>query len=118
MPETNEKIEILLSYLSEIHTKSLSLYDLVTSRPRTEDNRMILNINEVFTYYHSVRIFYYSNEELTTSNVLPFFKAFEDFYFELKQAFFLEDDNNILLYNKLTAMKDSFEQLTNDFNVL
>lgn len=118
MSETNEKVEILLSYLSEIHTKSLSLYDLVTSHPRPEDNRIMLNINEVFTYYHSVRVFYYSNDALSASEVLPFFTAFEEFYFELKQTFFLEDDNTILLYNKLTAMKNSFEQLTNDFNVL
>ncbi|MBO0441554.1 hypothetical protein DOK67_0002074 [Enterococcus sp. DIV0212c] len=118
MSASNEKVELLLSYLSEIHTKSLSLYDLVTSRPRPEESRILLNINEVFTYYHSVRIFYYSNNELTASEVQPFFSAFEDFYFELKQVFFLEDEDSILLYNKLTAMKNSFEQLTNDFNVL
>ncbi|MGM0217990.1 hypothetical protein [Enterococcus sp. AZ126] len=118
MSTNNKKVEILLSYLSEIHTKSLSLYDLVTSRPRPEDTRILLNINEVFTYYHSVRVFYYSNSELAGSDVHPFFKAFEDFYFELKQVFFLEDEDSILLYSKLTAMKDCFEQLTNDFNVL
>lgn len=118
MSATNEKVEILLSYLSEIHTKSLSLYDLVTSRPLPEEGRILLNINEVFTYYHSVRVFYFSNDELKKAEVKPFFSAFEEFYFELKQAFFLEDDETILLYNKLSAMKDSFEQLTNDFNVL
>ncbi|MFD2305041.1 hypothetical protein [Enterococcus termitis] len=118
MSEHNEKVELLLSYLSEIHTKSLSLYDLVTSRPRPEESRILLNINEVFTYYHSVRVFYFSNSELSKAAVQPFFTAFDDFYFELKQVFFLEDDNSALLYNKLSAMKDAFEQLTNDFNVL
>lgn len=106
------------SYLSEIHTKSLSLYDLVTSHPHLEDTRILLNINEVFTYYHSVHIFYYSNSELIMAEVQPFFSAFEEFYFELKQVFFLEDDKSTLLYNKLTAMKHFFEQLMDDFNVL
>jgi len=32
MSASNEKVDLLLSYLSEIHTKSLSLYDLVTRR--------------------------------------------------------------------------------------
>ncbi|MEI5993058.1 hypothetical protein [Candidatus Enterococcus mansonii] len=118
MSTSNEKVELLLSYLSEIHTKSLSLYDLVTSRPRPDDNRILLNINEVFTYYHSVRIFYYSNNELTSAEVQAFFAIFEEFYFELKQVFLLEEDNSAMLYSKLAAMKDSFEQLTNDFNVL
>lgn len=118
MSEHIEKVDFLLSYLSEIHTKSLSLYDLVTSRPRPEESRILLNINEVFTYYHSIRIFYISNDEISSDAVQPFFTAFEEFYFELKQVFFLEDDNSVLLYNKLSAMKDAFEQLTNDFNVL
>jgi len=65
-----------------------------------------------------VRVFYFSNSELAKSEVQPFFDAFEDFYFELKQVFFLEDNDSTLLYSKLSAMKDSFEQLTNDFNVL
>ncbi|MFD1899131.1 hypothetical protein GQR36_01525 [Enterococcus termitis] len=72
MSEHNEKVELLLSYLSEIHTKSLSLYDLVTSRPRPEESRILLNINEVFTYYHSVRVFYFSNSELSKAAVQPF----------------------------------------------
>ncbi|MGX7244348.1 hypothetical protein ACWOC1_05810 [Enterococcus quebecensis] len=118
MSASNEKVALLLSYLSETHTKSASLYDLVTSRSHSEDTRILLNINEVFTYYHSVRVFYFSNSELKAPQVQSFFKAFEDFYFELKQLFFLEDDDSALLYNKLTAMQDYFEQLTNDFNVL
>ncbi|MFK4566688.1 hypothetical protein [Enterococcus sp. UD-01] len=118
MAASNEKIEVLLGYLSEIHNKSLSLYDLITSQPRTDETRILLNINEVFTYYHSIRIFYYSQDELFTADVQPFFTSFEDFYFELKQVFLHDDNNTALLYNKLSSMKDSFEQLTNDFNVL
>lgn len=118
MATTNENVELFLSYLSETHTKSLSLYDLVTSRPRPDDTRILLNINEAFTYYHSARIFYHTTPALATDEVAPFFQAFEDFYFELKQVFFLEDDNTALLYDKLSTMKDAFEELTNHFNVL
>lgn len=82
------------------------------------DIRILLNINEVFTYYHSVRIFYYSNPELDQADVAPFFDAFENFYFELKQVFFHEDSDIALLYKKLDEMKTSFEELTNWFNVL
>ncbi|MBL1225538.1 hypothetical protein [Enterococcus sp. BWR-S5] len=120
MPASTEKIDILLSYLSETHTKSLALYDLISIQPRTDetDIRILLNINEVFTYYHSVRIFYYSNTELDHADVEPFFIAFENFYFELKQVFFHEDSDIALLYSKLDKMKTSFEELTNWFNVL
>ncbi|HDT8118773.1 TPA: hypothetical protein RD685_002615, partial [Enterococcus faecalis] len=55
MSATKEQLELFLFYLSETHTKSLSLHDLVTSRPRPEEARILLNINEVFTYYHSAR---------------------------------------------------------------
>lgn len=54
MSATKEQLELFLFYLSETYTKSLSLHDLVTSRPRPEEARILLNINEVFTYYHSV----------------------------------------------------------------
>ncbi|MGK0551473.1 hypothetical protein ACSFB8_05910 [Enterococcus faecalis] len=113
-----KKIDLFLSYLSETYTKSLALYDLVTSQPRSEEFRILLNINEVFTYYHSTRIFYYSTSELEAAEALAFFEAFEEFYFELKQIFFLEDDNTTILYKKLTTMKEAFEVLTDFFNVL
>ncbi|MGC6767138.1 hypothetical protein ACYSNR_04880 [Enterococcus sp. LJL128] len=120
MPASTEKIDLFLSYLSETHTKSLALYDLISIQPRTDetDVRILVNINEVFTYYHSVRIFYYSNEELFQEKTEPFFDAFEDFYFELKQVFFQEDSDIAVLYSKLDVMKNTFEELTNWFNVL
>ncbi|MBL1230232.1 hypothetical protein IW492_13425 [Enterococcus sp. BWB1-3] len=120
MAATKEKIEIFLSYLSETHTKCLALYDLISIQPRTDetDVRILVNINEVFTYFHSVRVFYYSNEALAQNKTEPFFDAFEDFYFELKQVFLHEDTNIALLYKKLDVMKSSFEELTNWFNVL
>jgi hypothetical protein len=113
-----QKIDLFLNYLSETYTKSLALYDLVTSQPRSDEMRILLNIDESFTYYHSIRIFYYTTPELEAPEVAAFFKAFEEFYFELKQMFFLEDNNSAVLYKKLDIMKDAFEELTDYFNVL
>ncbi|EKG8789511.1 hypothetical protein O5F81_001785, partial [Enterococcus faecalis] len=48
----------------------------------------------------------------------PFFQAFENFYFELKQHFFNEEDETNQLNERLEEMKIAFEQLTNDYNVL
>ena len=83
MSATKEQLELFLFYLSETHTKSLSLHDLVTSRPRPEEARILLNINEVFTYYHSARVLYTSVPALENNKSEPFFQAFENFYFEL-----------------------------------
>ena len=47
-----------------------------------------------------------------------FFQAFENFYFELKQHFFNEEDENNQLNERLEEMKIAFEQLTDDYNVL
>ena len=102
MSATKEQLELFLFYLSETHTKSLSLHDLVTSRPRPEEARILLNINEVFTYYHSARVLYTSVPALENNKSEPFFQAFENFYFELKQHFFNEEDEtNQLKINKL-----------------
>ncbi len=54
MSATKEQLELFLFYLSETHTKSLSLHDLVTSRPRPEEARILLNINEVHGSSHHV----------------------------------------------------------------
>ncbi|HDU8540072.1 TPA: hypothetical protein RG751_002738, partial [Enterococcus faecalis] len=48
----------------------------------------------------------------------PFFQAFENFYFELKQHFFNEEDETNQLNERLEEMKIAFEQLTDDYNVL
>ncbi len=43
MSATKRAIELFFYfYLSETHTKSLSLHDLVTSRPRPEEARILL----------------------------------------------------------------------------
>ena len=52
----------------------------------------------------------------TTS--LSLFQAFENFYFELKQHFFNEEDETNQLNERLEEMKIAFEQLTDDYNVL
>ncbi|EMW5668253.1 hypothetical protein AAFB98_000178 [Enterococcus faecalis] len=118
MSATKEQLELFLFYLSETHTKSLSLHDLVTSRPRPEEARILLNINEVFTYYHSARVLYTSVPALENNKSEPFFQAFENFYFELKQHFFNEEDETHQLNERLEEMKIAFEQLTDDHNVL
>ena len=82
-----EQLELFLFYLSETHTKSLSLHDLVTSRPRPEEARILLNINEVFTYYHSARVLYTSVPALENNKSEPFFKPSKILFFELKQHF-------------------------------
>ena len=86
MSATKEQLELFLFYLSETHTKSLSLHDLVTSRPRPEEARILLNINEVFTYYHSARVLYTSVPALENNKSEPF-SSLRKFYFELKQHF-------------------------------
>ena len=42
----------------------------------------------------------------------------ENFYFELKQHFFNEEDETNQLNERLEEMKIAFEQLTDDYNVL
>lgn len=80
MSATKEQLELFLFYLSETHTKSLSLHDLVTSRPRPEEARILLNINEVFTYYHSARVLYTSVLLLKTTS-LSLFPSLRKFLF-------------------------------------
>lgn len=112
------QIEFLLKYLSEIHNKSLALYELVISRPKPSHERVVLNINELFTLYHTTNLFYFEHPELDQAEVVPFLSAFDDFYFELKQVFLNEDDDTALLYNRLLTMKETFEELTKAYNVL
>ena len=79
-------------YLSETHTKSLSLHDLVTSRPRPEEARILLNINEAFTYYHSACVLP-RVPALENNKSEPFSKPFENFILN-KTTFFNEEDEN------------------------
>ena len=101
MSATKEQLELFLFYLSETHTKSLSLHDLVTSRPRPEEARILLNINEVFTYYHSARVLYTSVPALENNSLSLFFQAFENFYFELKHIFSMKKMKPINLNERL-----------------
>lgn len=116
--ETTAEVDFLLSYLSEIHNKSLALYELVTSKPKTSRQRAALTINELFTLYNSAKVFYFSTPAVAKPEVNSFFEAFEDYYFELKQVFLNEDNNTALLYHKLTSMKEYFEALTDSYKVL
>ena len=107
----------LLSDLSDLFNKCLPVYELITSR-NYDELRVLLNTNELFTMYNHSKLFYTLHPELQKSEVESFYISFEEFYLELKQVFFHEDDATGKLYNKLSSMKDIFEELTTAYNVL
>lgn len=110
-------VDKLLSHLSEIYNKSLTIYELVTTKNYDRD-RALLNISELYTNHSKNEIFIQIHPELLIKEVEDFLRDFEDFYFELKQVFVNEDQNTARLYSNLTELKEAFESLTTAFSTL
>ncbi|KAF1295531.1 hypothetical protein BAU15_03025 [Enterococcus sp. JM4C] len=112
-----EPAQQLISELSDLYNKCLPIYELVTSR-HYDETRVLLNTSELFTMYRLSNQFYNFHPEIQKPEAEKFYEAFDEFYSELKQLIFHEDDATGKLYNKLSIMKDLFEELTTAYNVL
>ncbi|MGM0125318.1 hypothetical protein IGI37_002716 [Enterococcus sp. AZ194] len=112
-----EPSQQLVSDLSNLYNKCLPVYELVTSR-HYDETRVLLNMSELFTMYNVSKLFYGVHPEIQKKEIEAFYLSFDEFYSELKLVIFHEDDATGKLYNKLSTMKELFEELTASNNVL
>ncbi|EOT40823.1 MULTISPECIES: hypothetical protein [Enterococcus] len=114
---TKTPIELLLKDFSNLLNKCQSVFDLVSSR-RYNENLAILTTAEGYAIAEKAYIRCDQNNELQTKEVEAFVNAFDDFYFELKQVLFHDDDDITSLKKRLTTMQKQYEALTQSFNLL
>ncbi|MFV0557609.1 MAG: hypothetical protein ACK5MW_03095 [Enterococcus sp.] len=109
-------IELLVKDFSNILNKSQSAYELVSSR-RYNEPLAILTTGEAYTLIEKAYLRCDQTKELQTEFVAKFFNAFEDFYFELKQVLFHDDDDLISLKERLQTLQDRYEEVSTNFNL-
>ncbi|BCA84883.1 hypothetical protein EsVE80_04060 [Enterococcus saigonensis] len=114
---TKTPVELLLKDFSNLLNKCQSVFDLVISR-RYNVNLAILTTAEAYAIAEKAYVRCDQNVELQTKEVEAFVNAFDDFYFELKQVLFHDDDDIPSFKKKLTTMQEQYELLTQSFNLL
>lgn len=114
---TRTPIELVLKDFSNIYNKCQSTYELVTSR-KYDESLVLLTTAEAYAISEKAYVRCDSLKELQVAEVEAFLNAFEIYYFELKQVLFHEDDNFVSLKKRLTAMADTYGNLTAAFNAL
>ena len=88
------------------------------STRRYNENLAILTTSEGYAIAEKAYIRCDQNTELQTKEVEAFVNAFDDFYFELKQVLFHDDDDIASLKERLSTMQSQYEALTQSFNLL
>lgn len=109
--------ELLLKDFSNLLNKCQSAFDLTSNR-RYNESLAILTTAEAYALAEKAYIRCDQNPELQTKEVEDFVNAFDDFYFELKQVLFHDDDDMATFEDRLNKMRDQYETLTASFNVL
>lgn len=114
---TKTPVELLLKDFSNLLNKCQSVFDLVISR-RYNVNLAILTTAEAYAIAEKAYVRCDQNIQLQTKEVEAFVNAFDDFYFELKQVLFHDDDDIPSFKKRLTTMQEQYELLTQSFNLL
>ncbi|MBO0448075.1 hypothetical protein JZO76_00840 [Enterococcus sp. MJM12] len=114
---TKTPVELLLKDFSNLLNKCQSVFDLVISR-RYNVNLAILTTAEAYAIAEKAYVRCDQNVQLQTKEVEAFVNAFDDFYFELKQVLFHDDDDIPSFKKRLTTMQEQYELLTQSFNLL
>ncbi len=112
---TKTPTELLLKDFSNLLNKCQSCYDLVTNR-RYNQYLAILTTAEGYAIAEKAYVRCDQNPELQTEEVSNFVNAFDEFYFELKQIMFHDDDDFETFRTSLKRMQTEYEILTASFN--
>lgn len=107
-------VELLLKDFSNLLNKCQSCFDLVTNR-RYNEYLAILTTSEAYALAEKAYIRCDQNKELQTQEVADFVNAFDEFYFELKQILFHDNDDFVSFAACLKRMQDEYERLTANF---
>ncbi|MDT2755833.1 hypothetical protein P7G51_00330 [Enterococcus asini] len=110
-------VELLLKDFSNLLNKCQSCYDLVTNR-RYNEYLAILTTAEAYALAEKAYVRCDQNEILQTKEVADFVNAFDEFYFELKQILFHDDDDFVSFEACLKRMQGEYETLTASFDQL
>lgn len=112
---TKTPSELLLKDFSNLLNKCQSCYDLVTNR-RYNQYLAILTTAETYALAEKAYIRCDQNLELQTKEVASFVNAFDEFYFELKQILFHDNDDFETFRTSLELMQREYETLTAVFS--
>lgn len=112
---TKTPSELLLKDFSNLLNKCQSCYDLVTNR-RYNQYLAILTTAEAYALAEKAYVRCDQNLELQTEEVANFVNAFDEFYFELKQILFHDNDDFDTFATTLKRMQREYETLTAAFS--
>lgn len=112
---TKTPSELLLKDFSNLLNKCQSCYDLVTNR-RYNQYLAILTTAEAYALAEKAYIRCDQNLELQTKEVASFVNALDEFYFELKQILFHDNDDFETFRTSLELMQREYETLTAVFS--
>lgn len=110
-------VELLVKDCSNMYNKCHSIHELVSSR-RYNESLVLLTTAEVYAIAEKAYVRCDAFPELQTKEVSHFVNTFDDFYFELKQILFHNNDDLPSLKNRLKLMREAYEQLNASFNLL
>jgi hypothetical protein len=118
--EKTMKDKILVSYLSETLNGCLTLTEIAQNQRKSDYAKIQAGISELFTLYHSTKLFYLLTNETHDIDCLNFFTNFEDFYFELKHYCLYETAKKDfqLVEEKFNVLKKTYEKITDRLNNL
>lgn len=109
-------VELLVKDASNIYNKCQSIGELVTNR-RYDESLVLLTTAEVYAIAEKLYLRCDTFKELQTVQIIDFINAFDDFYFQLKEILFHDQDDYQLLNEHLQKMNDCFEKLYNHYQL-
>lgn len=109
-------VELLVKDASNIYNKCQAIGELVTHR-RYDESLVLLTTAEVYAIAEKLYLRCDTFKELQTVQIIDFINAFDDFYFQLKEILFHDQDDYALLNEHLKRMNDCFEALYNHYQL-
>jgi hypothetical protein len=115
--EKDRNAENLLTYVSELLNRCITLADLVENAKRKDVAKITVEMNELYTQYHSTKLFFFMTKDGVGTNFLSFFNYFDEFYFELKHYYLFNDGRGTfaIVEERLESLKENFKELTEQF---
>lgn len=109
--------ELILKDFSNILNKSHAVSELIANR-RFDSDLAILTTAEIYAIVEKSYVRCDTFPELQTTEVEDFVNAFDQFYFELKQILFHDQDDFLSLSKRMAEMQTAFETLSTSFNMI